>query len=194
LVLPNASDVCTSKTVNSNTLDLSGQYTGRFSSLIRTATGVSIPTNVPVNVTLVQSQNAIRGTYEVMQFNSLRGTVSATLVGTQLLNFTLTQLAPCVGAFTDVSVATTATRRMKSTYTGSDCTGTHSNGVSDLLPGTLAVKDVAGTWTEGFESDGRPVNVWRMEQTGVDVRGRRRSRRHARPMSPPAILGTACSR
>ncbi len=170
LVLANATDVCAVQTINSNALDLSGQYTGRFSSLIRTATGVSIPTNVPVNVTLIQSQNAIRGTYEVMQFNSLRGTVSATLVGTQLLNFTLTQSAPCTGAFTGVSVATTSTRRLQSTYSGSDCSGTHSNGVSDLLPGTLSVKDVAGSWTEGFRSDGQPVNVWRMEQTGLDVR------------------------
>ncbi len=167
LVMTFAEDICALETVNGTSLDLTGSYTGSFSSRITMANGTDILAFVPVNIQMTQTQNAITGTYDVMQFNGLRGILSATLSTTELLNFTLTQFAPCVGSFRGTSSITASTRRVQSLYAGSDCAGTHSNGVSDISPGTRGLRDFNGSWTTGFHASGRPMNLWFVAQSGT---------------------------
>lgn len=169
LTVPGATDVCGVHAVTSTSLDVTGNYTGRFSSRIVTPTGVSFPVNVPLNVRLVQNQNGVSGTYQVMQFNGPRGSVSATLSSNQLLNFTLNQFAPCLGVLTGAATFTLATRSITSSYGGADCTGTHNNGQSDLVPGTVALSDFEGAWTNGFSASGFPNLQWRITQNGTQV-------------------------
>ena len=169
LALAGAQDVCRSHEVIGTSIDVTGNYTGRFSSRIQTTGGAIFPVNVPLNVRLTQTQNGISGTYEVMEFNGPRGSVSATLVGAQLLNFTLNQFSPCSGVLNGSANVTLATRNIVATYTGSDCSGTHSNGVSDILPGTTTLKDFNGAWVDGFTGAGAPIRIWRVRQSNTSV-------------------------
>ncbi|WP_230981141.1 hypothetical protein [Gemmatimonas groenlandica] len=164
LALAGAEDVCASYDVNGNSLDVTGSYAGQFSSRIQTPSGTSFPVNVPLNVRLTQNQNGVSGTYEVMQFNGVRGSVSATLAGRQLLNFSLNQFSPCLGLLSGAATVTLATRTIASTYAGSDCSGTHSNGVSNLIPGSVSLKDFNGAWSIANGSQ-----VWRVRQSGSTV-------------------------
>lgn len=170
LAVPGATDVCGQHRVSSTSLDVSGNYTGRFSSTIQTPGGTNFPVNVPLNVRLTQSQNGVTGTYEVMQFNGPRGSVSATLVGQQLLNFTLNQFVPCSGTLTGSANFNLTTRTVQSTYSGADCTGTHSNGQSTLTPGTITLSDFTGAWTRQLHPSGFPLQLWRIAQNGTQVR------------------------
>ena len=164
LALAGAEDVCASHDVNGNSLDVTGSYTGQFSSRIRTTSGTSFPVNVPLNVRLTQNQNGVSGTYEVMQFNGVRGSVSATLAGRQLLNFSLNQFSPCLGLLSGTATVTLPARNIASTYAGSDCSGTHSNGVSNLILGTVGLRDFSGAWALANGSQ-----VWRVRQSGTTV-------------------------
>jgi hypothetical protein len=170
LNITGATDVCGQQSFNRTSLDVSGNYTGRFSSTIRTSNGTNFPVNVPLNVTLTQNQNGVTGTYDVMQFNGPRGTVSATLVGEQLLNFSLNQLSPCSGTLRGTANFTLSNRNIAAAYTGTDCTGTHSNGQSTLVPGTIALSDFNGAWTRGLHATGFPLELWRIVQNGTEVR------------------------
>lgn len=170
LTITGATDVCGQQSFNRTSLDVSGTYTGRFSSTIQTGSGTNFPVNVPLNVTLTQNQNGVTGTYDVMQFNGPRGTVSATLVGQQLLNFTLNQLSPCSGTLRGTANFTLSNRNIAAAYTGSDCTGTHSNGQSTLVPGTITLSDFNGAWTRGLHATGFPLELWRIVQNGTEVR------------------------
>ena len=84
-----------------------------------------------------------------MQLNGPRGRVSATLTGNDLLNFTLSQFLPCAGLLRGAAQVTLPARAIRSTYTGADCNGTHSNGVSDLALGTTASINFNGAWADG---------------------------------------------
>ncbi len=169
LTIAGATDVCGQQAFNRTSLDVSGSYTGRFSSIIRTPTGFNLPVDVPFNVRLTQNQNGVTGTYEVMQFNGPRGSVSATLVGQQLLNFTLNQFSPCSGVLSGTATFTIANRSIASTYTGTDCIGVHSNGRSSVAPGTTTIYDFVGGWTQGLHPTGFPISLWRVAQSGTDV-------------------------
>ena len=169
LALAGAEDVCGLHSVNGTSLNLTGAYTGRFSSRIQTSFGANFPVNVPINVSLVQNQNSIRGTYQVMEFNGPRGSVSATLTGSDLLNFTLSQFLPCAGSLRGAAQATLPARTIRATYAGSDCTGTHSNGVSDLELGTTSLTDFSGAWADALHSSGLPIRMWKVRQAGTTV-------------------------
>jgi|GEM_PF-1764356 len=169
LALAGAEDVCGLHAVNGTSLNLTGAYTGRFSSRIQTSSGATFPVNVPINVSLVQNQNSISGTYQVMQFNGPRGSVSATLTGNDLLNFSLSQFLPCPGSLRGAAQATLPARTIRATYTGSDCTGTHSNGVTDLALGTTSLIDFSGAWADALHASGLPMRMWKVRQLNTTV-------------------------
>lgn len=167
LVMAGATDVCALHIVNGSSLDVSGHYTGNFSSTITIPGGVLVPVNVPLNVFLTQTQNGITGTWEVLLFNGPRGSVSAIMFQLQLLNFTLNQFAPCPGVLTGQANFNTTTRNIASTYTGSDCQGTHANGVSTLRPGVNHSRIYEGAW--GTTNGGVLTDVYKVRQTGSTV-------------------------
>lgn len=84
---------------------------------------------IPVDLTISQNQNAVTGTYAspTATFNSqqLAGTISGTLSGGALLNFSFNQTsqarAPCVGSFSGVPQASSTA--ITGTATGTDCVG-----------------------------------------------------------------------
>jgi hypothetical protein len=121
-----------------------------------------------VNISITQTQNGITGTWKTMIFNGPRGSVSATLVGSQLLNFTLNGFAPCAGVLSGSATVDINTRRIQSTYTGSDCQGTHSNGRSDISPGTRPLYDFSGAWQE-FSSGLAGLYFYKIRQSGSQL-------------------------
>ena len=147
-------------------LQLTGNYTGTFSSTITTASGQLVPANVPVNLALTQTQDTITGTYEVMLFNGPRGTVSGTVSGQQVVSLTLAQSSLCPGSFTGSATVDAATRRFVASYAGTDCLGVHANGVADVSPGSLGMKDFNGAWID-MGGDIENANlVWKVRQVG----------------------------
>ncbi len=167
-------DVCVGEDINRSSLNIAGQYRGTFRSTITTGSGQIVPVNVPINVTLTQTQNGPQGTWEVMLFNGPRGSLSAILSGLELLNFNLSQFMPCQGLFTGSATIDTASRRIVANYTGSDCLGTHANGVTEVVPGRIEAIDHSGAWGQ-FEN-GVLTQVFKVRQSGstVDVSHMRR--------------------
>jgi hypothetical protein len=160
-------DVCDDEQFERSSLDIQGQYKGTFRSTITTASGQVVPVNVPINVTINQTQNGPQGTWEVMLFNGPRGSLSAILSGLELLNFNLNQFAPCQGLFTGNATIDTATRRIVANYTGSDCLGTHANGVTEIVPGRIDAIDYNGTW--GRFANGVLMHVFKVRQSGTQI-------------------------
>jgi hypothetical protein len=160
-------DVCVVEPVDRSSLDIQGQYKGTFRSTITTGSGQIVPVNVPINVTINQTQNGPQGTWEVMLFNGPRGSLSAILSGLELLNFNLNQFAPCQGLFTGSATIDTATRRIVANYSGSDCLGTHANGVTEILPGRIDGIDYNGTW--GRFANGVLMHVFKVRQSGTQI-------------------------
>ena len=103
-----------------------------------------------------------------MIFHGPRGSVSAILVGSQLLDFTLNGFSPCPGVLTGSATVTLATRRIQAMYAGSDCQGTHSNGVSDVSPGTRQLKDFSGAW-RSVVNGAFTAEVFQIRQSGTRV-------------------------
>jgi len=160
-------DVCFVEIVGRSSLDIQGQYKGTFRSTITTGSGQIVPVNVPINVTINQTQNGPQGTWEVMLFNGPRGSLSAILSGLELLNFNLNQFAPCQGLFTGSATIDTATRRIVANYTGSDCLGTHANGVTEIVPGRIDGVDYNGAW--GRFANGVLMHVFKVRQSGTQI-------------------------
>ena len=160
-------DMCDDEQFERSSLDIQGQYKGTFRSTITTASGQVVPVNVPINVTINQTQNGPQGTWEVMLFNGPRGSLSAILSGLELLNFNLNQFAPCQGLFTGNATIDTATRRIVANYTGSDCLGTHANGVTEIVPGRIDAIDYNGTW--GRFANGVLMHVFKVRQSGTQI-------------------------
>jgi hypothetical protein len=134
LVLPGTTvptDVCITEVITSNGIDLTGTWTGTFS--VNLGSGGQSSANITVQ--LVQNQNAITGTYQVQDDTDHFGTVSATLSGTELLDFTLTQQTGCAGEFSGSATFSTLTGgqdQIVATFNGADCHNTHSGGTSTI--------------------------------------------------------------
>jgi Bacterial Ig-like domain (group 2) len=167
LPIVGATDVCVEHEVNGSSLDITGDYTGRFSSTITTPGGVVVPVNVPLNVYLTQTQNGITGTYDVLLFNGQRGSVSAITFELLLLNFTLNQFAPCPGVISGQATFNVTTRAIASSYAGSDCQGVHTNGASTLQPGRNLTRIYSGAWGQVY--NGGLLQVYKVRQTGTTV-------------------------
>lgn len=139
LVLPGTTvptDVCRTDVFSASGLDLSGTWTGPFSVFF--GNGQQLATEV--TVVLDQNQNAITGTYQVLNDPSHFGTVSATLSGVSLLGFTLTQQSGCPGSFSGtatVSILPGGQQQIAATFSGSDCHNVHPGGQSTLTRQTL---------------------------------------------------------
>ena len=84
---------------------------------------------IPVDLTISQNQNAVTGTYAsptaTFNVHQLAGTISGTLSGGTLLNFSFNQTSqgqrPCVGTFSGVPQA--SSMAITGTATGTDCVG-----------------------------------------------------------------------
>jgi hypothetical protein len=135
LVLPGTTvptDVCLSQTFTGSGLDLSGTWTGSFSVFF----GNGQLQTADITVVLDQNQNAITGTYQVVNDEAHFGTVSATLSGVSLLGFTLTQQSGCPGSFPGTAAVTLlpdGRQQITAEFSGSDCHSVHSGGQSVLI-------------------------------------------------------------
>lgn len=106
---------------------------------------------IPVDLTISQNQNAVTGTYAspTATFNvqQLAGTISGTLSGGTLLNFSFNQTSqgqrPCVGTFSGVPQA--SSMAITGTATGTDCAGRSRDDTFLFVPVTTGFS-VAGIY------------------------------------------------
>jgi hypothetical protein len=111
-------------------IDVTGVWVGFYLT--------SLVTSTPVTLNLTQSSATVTGTYS--SSNGAEGTVSGTVNGNSIDNFTLIQTTPeCLGSFS--GSATVSGDTMNFFFSGSDCWGTHRNGlgrvVCDKTPPTV---------------------------------------------------------
>lgn len=126
LVAPGSTQVtpvCSNLSIQRRALDLSGVWSGEIFDRRTNADGSVVELRGPVTVTLNQNQNAISGSYAVA--NGASGTVSATLSRGQLLNYTLSQSAPCSGNYVGQATVTADGNTIIANFTGTTCLGTH---------------------------------------------------------------------
>ncbi len=126
LVLPGLtqpSPICGNIAIEGRALDLTGTWEGTLFDTRTSPQGEVEHFVVPVIVTLAQNQNAISGSYAAQGGGA--GGVSATLSGGELLNYTLSQTAPCAGSFVGQATVSFDGNTIEAGFNGSSCMGTH---------------------------------------------------------------------